>query len=175
MGNYDVAIPSVQPPQSSKAKKAGMAVLGGMLGMSAYYLPISKDTFVNEAFKVHTRNVRSDINGLKQAAGELSTSSPNLSTDSKLLLNKLGVTEDITDIFSKSKDLETQITDSSSVKNIKNMYANGFAAFKKNASTMDNVASEAMNNIKWNGFKWGMGIGAALFLASSCIAEHKNQ
>lgn len=171
MSNYDVAYPPVQSPQPKKVKKLGAALLGGLAGMTAYYIPVTKNNFVDEAFKVHRRYITNDINGLKQAAGELSQSTPNLSNESKLLLNKLGVSHDIDDVFQKSKDLEFEITDSSSVKNIKNSFANGFDTFKKNASTMDNIASEAMSNIKWRNFKWGMGIGAALTLALSCIFQ----
>lgn len=177
MANYDASI-GYPPPQSvrtSRTKKAGAAVLGGIAGMGAYYLPVSKDAFVNEAFKVHKKEVTNQINGLKQAAGELESGAGTLTTESKMLLNKLGVGSTVGDVMAKSKLLEAEITDSNSVKNIKSTFANGFAAFKKNASTMDNVTSEAMKNIKWNGFKWGMGIGAALCLALSCIFGRNSQ
>ncbi|MFR1672280.1 MAG: hypothetical protein ACLSWI_04970 [Candidatus Gastranaerophilaceae bacterium] len=174
MSNYDASIgPMVQSSPNSKTKKTGAAILGGLVGMTAYYLPVSKDVFVNQAFNVHKREVTGQINGLKQAAGELSNGT-NLSTESKMLLNKLSVAENINDILDKSKVLEESITDSTSVKNLKSSFANGFAAFKKNASTMDNTASEAMKNIKWNGFKWGMGIGAAFCLALSFIFGRNN-
>ena len=34
---------------------------------------------------------------------------------------------------------------------------------------MDSIAAKAMSTIKWNGFKWGMGIGAVLGLALSLV------
>ena len=79
MSNYDVAYPPVQSPQPKKVKKLGAALLGGLAGMTAYYIPVTKNNFVDEAFKVHRRYVTNDINGLKQAASELSQSTPNLS------------------------------------------------------------------------------------------------
>lgn len=178
MTNYDAAVgyaPIGQGGANKKAKKAGAALLGGLVGMTAYYLPVSKDVFVNQAFSVHKKEINNHINGLKQAAGELSSGTPSLSIESKMLLNKLSVAENVTDIMAKSKELEKSITDSTEVKNLKSTFANGFAAFKKNASTMDNTASEAMKNIKWNGFKWGMGIGAAFCLALSCLFGRNSQ
>ena len=56
------------------------------------------------------------------------------------------------------------------VKALKKDFADNFTKYKKDASLMDTVAAKAMSNIKWNGFKWGMGIGAALGAAISLIA-----
>lgn len=177
MTNYDVASypQAMQSPRSRKANKVGAAMVGGLAGMGAYYIPVTKNNFVDQAFKVHSKNVNADIEGLKQAAGELSLSSPKLSNESKILLNRLGVRDNLTDIFDKTKTLSDEITDSTSVKSIKSGFASGFEAFKKNADTMDNVASEAMKNIKWNNFRWGIGLGAALMLGISCLFDRSSQ
>lgn len=53
---------------------------------------------------------------------------------------------------------------------MKKDFADNFKKYKKDASLMDTVTAKAMSNIKWNGFKWGMGIGAVLGGALSLIA-----
>ena len=45
---------------------------------------------------------------------------------------------------------------------MKKKFADNFKSYKKDASLMDTVTAKAMSGIKWNGFKWGMGIGAIL-------------
>ena len=53
---------------------------------------------------------------------------------------------------------------------MKKDFSDNFKKYKKDASLMDTVTAKAMSNIKWNGFKWGMGIGAVLGGALSLLA-----
>ena len=170
MANYDVstnyysANTQIHQPRS---KKAGAALLGGIAGMTCYYLPISKDTFVNVAFSAKQKSVDDDINGLKQAADEISKN--KVTNESRILLNRLGIGENLQEISDKCKALKEQNTDTDTVKSIKKEFADNFKSYKKDASKMDSIAAKAMSTIKWNGFKWGMGIGAVLGLALSLV------
>ena len=60
--NYDASMNYGSSPVSTRSKRIGATLLGGMLGMTCYYLPISKDTFVNSAFSVTRKNAENDIN-----------------------------------------------------------------------------------------------------------------
>ena len=155
------------PTVSEKSKRIGATLLGGMLGMACYYLPVSKDTFVNEAFRVTKRNAEKDIQALSTAAEEFSKH--KLTNESKILLHRLNVTESFEAIKEKCKALTESVTDSDRVKALKKDFADNFKRYKKDASLMDSVTAKAMSNIKWNGFKWGMGIGAALGAALSML------
>ncbi len=185
MSNYDPTITYNNPAYgqsyynqpvvmtTSPGKKLGHALMGGLIGMGAYYLPVNKDVFVNKAFKVHKEQVGNDIKSLTQTASTMSISSGDLSIENKLMLQKLGVSENLTAVMDKAKDLEKSITDSAIVKNTKKGFENGFEAFKKSASSMDNITNEAMQRVRWSAFKWGAGIGAALFLAGTYISDKK--
>lgn len=153
---------------SEKSKRAGATLLGGIAGMTCYYLPVSKDTFVNEAFRVTKKNVENDIKAMKTAADEIAKN--KLSNESKIILHRLGVAETVDDIKVKCKTLKDGVTDTATVKALKKDFADNFKKYKKDASLMDTTTSNAMSNIKWNGFKWGMGIGAVLGAALSLIA-----
>lgn len=161
--NYGIQRPTV----SEKSKRAGATLLGGIVGMTCYYLPVAKDTFVNEAFKVTKKNAENDIKAMKEAADEIAKN--KLSNESKILLHRLGVAETIEAIKDKCKALKDGVTDTVTVKALKKDFADNFKKYKKDASLMDTVTSKAMSNIKWNGFKWGMGIGAVLGTALSLV------
>ena len=166
--NYDAAmnpIPAQRP--SEKSRRIGATLMGGMLGMTCYYLPISKDTFVNSAFSVVRKNAEKDIKTLTLAAEEISKN--RLSEENRIILKEMGVDETQAAISAKCKELKESITDPDTVKNLKKSFAENFKKYKKDASLMDAVTSKAMSNIKWNGFKWGMGIGAVLGAALSLI------
>lgn len=147
----------------SPTKMLGGALLGGTLGMAAYYIPVNKNAFVNEAFKVTKKNTEADIVNLKVAANEVKEA--RVTNESKILLQRLGVAEDFDAIINKCKTLHDSVNDSAAVKNLKSTFETGFDGFKKQASLMDNNAAEAMRNIKWRGFNWGMLIGAVSGLA----------
>ena len=166
--NYDASMNYGTSPVSTRSKRIGATLLGGMLGMTCYYLPISKDTFVNTAFSVTRKNAENDIKILTQAAEEIHKK--KLSDENKIFIRRLGVAETLDDIGQKCKDLRESVTDPTTVKALKKDFADNFTKYKKDASLMDTVAAKAMSNIKWNGFKWGMGIGAALGAAISLIA-----
>lgn len=169
MNNYDASMNygGAYPAPTSKSKKAGAALMGGLLGMTCYYLPISKDVFVNEAFRVTKNNAEKDMKALEQAAGEISKN--NVSGESKILLKRLGVSETIDAIADKCKTLRASITDPATVKAMKADFDSNFKSYKKQASLMDTNTAKAMSNIKWNGFKWGAAVGAVLGLALSLV------
>ena len=99
------------------------------------------------------------------AADEISKN--KLSNESKILLHRIGIAESLDAIKDKCKTLQEGVTDPTTVKAMKKDFADHFKSYKKDASLMDTVTSKAMSNIKWNGFKWGMGIGAVLGMSLS--------
>ncbi len=165
--NYDVSMTPIAKRPSEKSRRVGATLMGGMLGMTCYYLPISKDTFVNSAFRVTRKNAEKDIKTLTLAAEEISKN--KLSEENRIILKEMSVAENLSAISEKCKELKESITDPDTVKNLKKSFADNFKKYKKDASLMDSVTSKAMSNIKWNGFKWGMGIGAVLGAALSLI------
>ena len=65
MSYIDTSMNFNHPAQvSPKSKRVGATILGGLLGMTCYYLPINKDTFVNTAFRVTKRNAQKDMKTL---------------------------------------------------------------------------------------------------------------
>lgn len=156
------------PTVSEKSKRLGATLLGGALGMTCYYLPITKSGFVNEAYNVTKKIAEKDILDLTTAAEEISKK--KVSNESKILLHRLGVAESVDAIKDKCKALKESITDPATVKAMKKDFSDNFKKYKKDASLMDTVSAKAMSNIKWNGFKWGMGIGAVLGSALSLLA-----
>ncbi|MBP3923875.1 hypothetical protein J6E39_01370 [bacterium] len=144
----------------SSKKIIGNAIIGSTIGMAAYHLPISKNAFVEEAFDVTKKSAEKDILDLKQAAKEVKDA--NISEDSKLILQRLSVSESYDAIINKCKNLFNSVNDSDKVKALKKDFADGFKEFKKNASSMDKNTAQAMNNLKWNHFTWGMIIGACI-------------
>lgn len=171
--NYDASVNYGSSPRTSaRAKRIGATLLGGMLGMTCYYLPISKDTFVNTAFSVTRKNAENDIKILTQAAEEIHKN--KLSDENKIFLRRLGVADTLDAISDKCKALRESVTDPDTVKALKKDFADNFKTYRKDASLMDTVAAKAMSTIKWNGFKWGMGIGAVLGAALSLVATRDN-
>lgn len=158
---------------SPRSKRVGATILGGLLGMTCYYLPVGKDVFVNTAFRVTKKNAENDIKCLKEAADEITKN--KLSNDAKIFLTRLGVAENINSIAQKCKDLKDSITDKVRVTTLKKDFADNFQNYKKDGSLMDTVTSKAMSTIKWNGFKWGMTIGALLGAALSLIATQDKE
>ena len=159
--NYDASISYLpRPVEPNKAKLLGATLFGGMLGMTCYYLPVTKDTFVNAAYRETKKVADDNIKSLNIAADEISKN--KLSNESKIFLHQIGVGENINDIMDKCKSLKEEITDPNNVQLMKKKFADNFKSYKKDASLMDTVTAKAMSGIKWNGFKWGMGIGAIL-------------
>ena len=156
------------PTVSERSKRLGATLLGGAAGMTCYYLPVTKAGFINESYRVTKRIAEKNIEGLTTAANEISKK--KLTNESKILLHQLGVAETIDAIKDKCKNLKESITDPATVKAMKKDFSDNFKKYKKDASLMDTVTAKAMSNIKWNGFKWGMGIGAVLGGALSLLA-----
>lgn len=149
---------SVTPRERTKAMGVG-AVLG-MAGMSAYYLPVTKDRFVRTAFDVVKNEAEESIELLNEAA--LAKSVDKLKPEHKLFLSQLGVAEDVGAINSKILNLKNSITDNTLVKNLKQGFADSFADCKKSEVLRDAVSSKAFNKIHWTNFGWGAAIGFVL-------------
>ncbi len=156
-------------PAASKKRKIGSTIFGGLLGMTAYYLPVTKDEFVNKAFKVTKNEANSQIASLVQAAKEIEKNS--LSSESKMTLQEMGVTPNFQAITQKCIDIDKKVSDPNSVKNFKQFFHDNFKNFKQNQHLMDNNCAEAYKSLKWNKFKWGVGIGAAIGLAFSLMTS----
>ena len=158
-------------PAASKKRKIGSTIFGGLLGMTAYYLPITKDEFVNRAFKVTKNEANSQIASLVKATKEVEKNS--LSSESKMILQEMGVNANIQEITQKCMDIDQKVSDPDAVKNLKKFFNDNFKNFKKNQHLMDNNCAEAFKSLKWNKFKWGVGIGAAIGLALSLMTSRE--
>lgn len=166
--NYEAQINqtpySYMPAQgSSKKRKLGMTVAGGLIGMNAYYLPVKKDVFVQRGFDMKRNDNFSQIRSLRNIAEEVERN--EVSTESKMILQQMGLAEDITAITNKCDALEKEVTDPASVKNIKNKFITCFDTYKKDTHLMDSACSDAFREVRRNKFRWGVGIGSAIGLA----------
>lgn len=148
--------------------KATGAVLG-VVGMSAYYLPVTKDRFVRTAFNIVKNQTEDTIEQLNDAA--LSLAKGKLKPEDKVILSQNGVAETVDAINTKIADLTKSITDSNVVKNIKKGFADNFKDFKKSEALMDSVSSKAFSKIRWQNFGWGAGIG---FIVGNAIGGGKS-
>lgn len=172
--NYEAQINqmpySYLPAQgSSKKRNLGMMVAGGLVGMNAYYLPVKKDVFVQRGFDMKRNNNFSQIRSLRNIAEEIERN--EISTSSKMILQQMGLAEDITAITNKCDALEKEVTDAASVKNIKDKFITCFDTHKKKTHLMDSTCSDAYREVRWNKFKWGVGIGAAVGLALGLMSS----
>lgn len=169
MVNYDAQINQMPTPYysmiptSSKKKTLGLATAGGLIGMNAYYLPVTKDAFVQRAFNVTKKDAFEKIETLKVIATEVAEN--RVSTESKMILQDMGLSESVSDITRKCSELAKKVTDSAEVKSLKADFDNNFKSYKKKPSLMDNNCAEAFRLIKRNKFRWGIGIGAGIGLA----------
>ena len=173
MVNYEAQINQTPTPYlpvqpgSSRKKQAGLAIAGGLLGMTAYYLPVSKDSFVNKAFEMKRNENFDDIRRLRDIAEEVEKE--KLSTESKMILEQMGLTEDISAITRKCDALEKEVTDVASVKTIKDYFIDSFESCKKNTRLMDAQSADAYKAVKRSKFWWGVGIGSGIGLALGLI------
>lgn len=151
-------IPGYQGQNRAKAIGAG-AVLG-MVGMNAYFLPVTKDRFVRTAFNIIKEDTQDTLDILNESAVQIADK--NLKPKNKLFLAQLGLDEKIDVINAKCIDLKNSITDKVSVKNTKQFFENNFKDFKKSEALMDDIASRAFSRIKWTNFTWGTVIGFIL-------------
>lgn len=174
MVNYEAQINQMPTPYlpskpSGKKQQAGLALFGGLVGMNAYYLPVTKDTFVNRAFEMKRNENFDDIVSLRNVAEEVEKN--KLSTESKMILSQMGLPEDINAITAKCDTLEKEVTDSSSVKRIKDSFVSTFDRCKNKTHLMDAASSDAYKAVKRNKFRWGVGIGTAVGLAIGLMSN----
>jgi len=171
--NYEAQINQVPysyiQPQSSNKRKIGMMVAGGLIGMNAYYIPVKKDVFVQRGFDIKRNDNFSQIRSLKNIAKEIEKN--EVSTESKMILQQMGLSEDINAITAKCDSLEKEVTDKASVKQIKDKFIDCFDRFKNKTHLMDGVCSDAYREVRRNKFKWGVGIGAGVGLALGLIGS----
>jgi len=153
----------------SRARKIlGATMITGMIGMNAYYLPVTKDSFVQTAFELKKNEAVDQINTLKNIADEVEKN--KVSTQSKMILTDMALPEDVTEISNKCSQIEKNVTEPDIVKAFKENLSRNFDSYKKNSALMDNTCTEAFKSIKWGKFRWGMGIGAAIGLALGLVS-----
>lgn len=168
--NYDAQVNQIPVPYyyptsqgTSKMRVLGSTIAGGMIGMLGYYIPVTKDTFVQRGFDMKRDDNFAKIKRLKTIATEVENNCT--STESKMILRDMGVAEDVAAITDKCSELYKEVTETASVKKIKNSFITSFDSFKKETFNMDAQASDAFRAVKNNRFKWGVGIGAGIGLA----------
>lgn len=72
---------------------------GGLIGMNAYYFPVKKDVFVQNAFDLTKAEADNQIAVLTKIAQEVDKK--NVSTQSKMILQEMGLAEDVVQITNK--------------------------------------------------------------------------
>jgi len=150
----------IQNQNKSSSNSVGSGAVCGIIGMSAYHLPVTKDRFVRSAYNIVKEQTEETLEQMNEAA--VSAQKGRLSNEQKVFLAQNGVGETVAEINNKIADLKKNILDSDVVKNIKTSFANNFENYKKSEALMDSVASKAFKNIKWRNFTWGAGIGFVL-------------
>ena len=155
--------------RSSYNRKIGGMLAGGLLGTLAYYIPVTKDCFVQRGFEMSRNEAYEEIRTLKNIAKEVEAG--EVSTESKMILQDLGLPENVTAITTRCSQLDEKFTQEASVKSIKNRFAVNFDRYKNKPSLMDAAAADAYKAAKQNKFKWGIGIGAAIGLALGLITS----
>ena len=92
---------SMNTPSNSTSMAAGTVL--GLVGMNAYFLPVTKERYIKSAFAVHRNITNSNISRLDEAA--ISLSKKRLKTEQKLFLSQMSVPEDMNAIKVKIKQL----------------------------------------------------------------------
>jgi hypothetical protein len=147
----------VTPRERAKAMAYGVGL--GTIGMAAYHIPPTKNRYIEEAFNVVRKEALDNIDGLNESALAL-TKNNRLSSEQKVFLSRLGVNETLVDIDTKVKSLKDSITDTVTIKNLKQNFAATFDACKKNVVERDDISMRAFRNIKLKNLAWGASIGA---------------
>lgn len=153
----------------NRTKAIGAGAVLGMVGMNAYFLPVTKDRFVRNAFNIIKEDTQDTLDILNESAVQIANK--NLKAKNKLFLSQIGLDETIDAINAKCIDLKNSITDKVSVKNTKQFFENNFKDFKKSEALMDDIASRAFSRIKWTNFTWGTAIG---FILGAVFASGSN-
>lgn len=164
-----ISFQGVQPSQN-KSKAIGAGAVLGLVGMNAYFLPVTKDRFVRTAFAVTKEMAEDKIDLLNESAIQITNK--KLHPENKIFLSQLGISENLDEINAKCVELKNSITDSTIVKNLKQSFEDNFKTFKKSEASMDNVASKAFSRIRWTNFGWGAAIG---FILGSVLASASSQ
>lgn len=156
-------------PSGSRKQKIGTTLAGGLIGMTAYYIPVKKDTFVQKAFDITKEEANNQIETLKTIAEEVEAN--KVTTKSKMILQDMGLSEDVTAITNKCSELDQKVSDPAAVKALKKEFSRNFESYKKDCALMDNNCAQAFKAARWNKFRWGMGIGAAIGLTLGLISS----
>ena len=85
-------IPGVQPSKD-RSKSLGTGAVLGMVGMNAYFLPVTKDRFVRNAFDITRELTEDKIDLLNESAIQIANK--KLRPENKIFLSQLGVSENI--------------------------------------------------------------------------------
>lgn len=157
----------------NRSKAIGTGAILGMAGMTAYYLPITKDRFVRTAFNLVKQDVEDKVELLNKAAVDISNN--RLKPENKLFLSQLGVAETLDAINAKCIELTKSVTDNDAVKAMKKEFDDNFKTFKKSEALMDNISSKAFSKIKWSNFGWGAAIGFVLGAVSGAMVDSNNK
>lgn len=162
---------SITPREKTQAIGAGSVL--GLVGMTAYYLPIRKDRFVRNSYEIVKHNAKLDIENLNDAA--MAINNRKLKSEHKLFLSQMGVAENIDAINSKVADLQKILTDTDTVKNLKQGFLDNFESFKASESLLDPISTKALQKIRWTNFAWGAFIGFVLGSVLSLRAEDRKK
>ncbi len=156
-------------PVASKKRKMGATIAGGLIGMNAYYLPVKKDAFIQRAFDITKNEADEKIRILANVAKEIEEQ--KVSTESKMILQEMGLREDLQAITQKCIELDKEVSDPARVKALKDSFSTNFKNYKKDVALMDNNCASAFKAIKRSKFWWGTGIGSAIGLALSLMGS----
>ena len=152
-----IQMSNITPREHSKARAAAAGM--GTLGMLAYYLPVTKGRYVEAAYNVVRNDTLDNIDSLNSSALSL-TKKGKVNAEQRLFLSQLGLNEDILSINTKISQLKDSISDATTIKNLKQGFADSFEVCKKNVVERDAISMKAFNKIRWTNFAWGVGIGA---------------
>lgn len=141
----------------NKSKSIGAGACLGLIGMNAYFLPVTKDRFVRTAFNIVKEDTEDKLEFFKNSA--IQVMDKKVKPENKLFLLQQGVAEDVEAINAKCVELKKSITDKDIVSVLKKGLEDNFKSFKKSEALMDNVASDAFKRIRWSNFTWGAAIG----------------
>ena len=144
----------------NKSKSIGAGACLGLIGMNAYFLPVTKDRFVRTAFNIVKEDTEDKLEFFKNSA--IQVMDKKVKPENKLFLLQQGVAEDVEAINAKCVELKKSITDKDIVSVLKKGLEDNFKSFKKSEALMDNVASDAFKRIRWSNFTWGAAIGFIL-------------
>ena len=149
---------SITPREKTQAIGAGSVL--GLVGMSAYYLPITKNRFVRNSYDVVKQRAKSDIEQLDEIA--IALNNKNLKSEQKIFLSQMRIGETLDEINGKVIELKKLFTDNDVVKTLKQGFLDNYQSFKTSEALLDPVSTKALQKIRWTNFGWGTFIGFVL-------------